>query len=198
MARLIDTAQRQGAAWRLGAYVVLCLMSGIRTEEARALKWSDVDLDGATVYVLRAERHGGDTKTRRSRRGLAIAKVAVTALAAHKVRQAAERLAAGEVWVEHDLVFCQEDGSALSAQQVCNEFRKITKAAGLGDQWVPRELRHTFVSLLSDHGVAIEKIADLVGHAGTGTTEAVYRHRLKPVVTGGAEVMDKSFTTQSA
>jgi integrase len=67
-----------------------------------------------------------------------------------------------------------------------------------GKDRVPRELRHTFVSLLSDHGVAIEKIADLVGHAGTGTTQAVYRHRLKPVITGGAEVMDKIFTTQSA
>jgi integrase len=197
-AKLIKTAQRQDAAWRLGAYVVLCLMSGIRTEEARALRWADVDLDKATVYVLRAERHGGDTKTRRSRRGLAIAKLAVTALSAHKARQAAERLAAGEMWREHDLVFCQEDGSGLSADQVCNEFQKITKAAGLGDQWVPRELRHTFVSLLSDHGVTIDKIADLVGHAGTNTTETVYRHQLKPVITGGAEVMDKIFKTKSA
>ena len=64
--------------------------------------------------------------------------------------------------------------------------------------WVLRELRHTFVSLLSDHGVTIEKIADLVGHAGTNTTETVYRHQLKPVVTGGAEVMDRIFKTKSA
>jgi integrase len=33
---------------RLGAYVVLCLQTGIRTEEARALTWSHVDLDGET------------------------------------------------------------------------------------------------------------------------------------------------------
>jgi endonuclease III len=33
-AKLIKAAQRQDTAWRLGAYVVLCLMSGIRTEEA--------------------------------------------------------------------------------------------------------------------------------------------------------------------
>ena len=173
-------------------------MSGIRTEEARALRWNDVDLDKATVYVLRAERYGGDTKTRTSRRGLAIAKLAVSALATHKARQAVERLAVGEMWQEHDLVFCQEDGSGPSADQVCNEFQKITKAAGLGDRWVPRELRHTFVSLLSDHGVTIDRIADLVGHAGTGTTETAYRHQLKPVITGGAEVMDKIFKTKSA
>jgi hypothetical protein len=29
---------------------------------------------------------------------------------------------------------------------------------------VPREMRHTFVSLLSSNGTALEDIADLVGH----------------------------------
>ncbi|MQA85393.1 MAG: tyrosine-type recombinase/integrase [Streptosporangiales bacterium] len=72
------------------------------------------------------------------------------------------------------------------------------RAAGIGEDWVPRELRHTFVSLLSDHGVAIETIADLVGHSGTTVTETVYRHQLKPVITAGAEVMDKIFPTKSA
>ncbi|MGP3963116.1 tyrosine-type recombinase/integrase [Nonomuraea sp. 3N208] len=59
--------------------------------------------------------------------------------------------------------------------------RKITKQAGLGTAWSPRELRHSFVSIMSDQGVPIETIADLVGHAGTSVTEAVYRHQLRPV-----------------
>jgi len=29
------------------------------------------------------------------------------------------------------------------------------------EEWTPREMRHSFVSLLSDHGVPLEKIADL-------------------------------------
>jgi hypothetical protein len=33
----------------------------------------------------------------------------------------------------------------------------------LGTDWSSRELRHTFVSLLSDSGVPIEQIADAVG-----------------------------------
>lgn len=68
--------------WRLGAYVVLCLMSGIRTEEARQLRWADVDLENAAVFVLGSDRHRGDTKTPKSRRGLGIAQMAVTALTA--------------------------------------------------------------------------------------------------------------------
>ena len=48
---------------RLGAYVVICLMIGIRTEEARALRWDHVDLDAGSIAVWRSVRHGGDTKT---------------------------------------------------------------------------------------------------------------------------------------
>ena len=48
-------------------------------------------------------------------------------------------------------------------------------AAGLDPhEWTPRELRHSFVSLLSD-GVPIEQISRLVGHSGTTTTETIYR-----------------------
>ena len=59
----------------------------------------------------------------------------------------------------------------------------ITEAAGLGSEWVPRELRHTFVSLLSAHGVPVEAIALLAGHNQTATTELVYRHHIVPALT---------------
>jgi hypothetical protein len=49
------------------------------------------------------------------------------------------------------------------------------------------------VSLLSAHGVTLEQIADLVGHAGTQVTESVYRHELRPVLLDGAAAMDWIF-----
>jgi len=65
---------------------------------------------------------------------------------------------------------------------------------GLGTDWVPRELRHTFVSLLSSDGMPLEDIADLVGHKGTNTTETVYRKVIVPELRRGAEVMDRLFS----
>jgi len=59
---------------------------------------------------------------------------------------------------------------------------------------VPRELRHTFVSLLSSDGMPLEDIADLVGHKGTTTTETVYRKVIVPELRRGAEVMDRPFS----
>ena len=61
--------------------------------------------------------------------------------------------------------------------------------AGLGESWTPRELRHTFVSIASEAGVAIEEIAALAGHSNTRTTELVYRKELRPVLRTGATVM---------
>jgi site-specific recombinase XerD len=104
----------------------------------------------------------------------------------HRSRQVAERLRAGTAWQDHGLVFCREDGTLLDRWQVRREFAAITKAAGLGEEWAPRELRHSFVSILSAHGVRIEDISDLVGHSGTTVTETVYRHEIRPVLTTGA------------
>jgi hypothetical protein len=54
-----------------------------------------------------------------------------------------------------------------------------TKAARLGESWTPRELRHSFVSILSAHDVRLEDISDLVGHSSTSVTETVYRHEIR-------------------
>ena len=54
-------------AHRLAAYVVLSLLAGVRTEEARAITWDEVDLTAGTVAVYRSVRVKGDTETRRSR-----------------------------------------------------------------------------------------------------------------------------------
>ena len=82
----------------------------------------------------------------------------------------------------------------LSANNVIRAFRIITRKAGLGEDWVPREMRHTFVSVLSANGVPVESIALLAGHERSATTEAVYRHEIRPALTQGAEVMDKIFS----
>jgi integrase len=185
------------------AYIVLSLLAGLRTEEARALRWAHVDLDGDPdasppvpphVAVWRSVRAHGETKTERSRRTLALPAAAVQALCALRDTQAQERLAVGEAWQDTGLVFTTHHGAALDAANVRKMFKRVCTEAGIGDGWTPRELRTSFVSLMSHHGVAIEEIARLVGHASTRTTEIVYRRELRPVITTGAEIMDQLFT----
>jgi len=193
----------------LEAYIAVSLLAGLRTEEVRALRWDHVvawadgqwrpvseagfDHEQLAVFVWRADRAGGDTKTPKSRRTLALARRCVEALREHRVRQAEDRLAAGPLWQDRDLVFASTVGTPLDDHNVRRQFRVISEAAGLGTTWVPRELRHTFVSLLSAHGVPVEAIALLAGHNQTATTELVYRHQIVPALTRGAEVMDQIF-----
>jgi site-specific recombinase XerC len=97
---------------------------------------------------------------------------------------------------EYDLVFCTRNGKPLAAGNVRRAFRSITTAAGIGEDWTPRELRHTFVSIMSDNDVPIEKITNLVGHRTTVVTETVYRHQLRPVIETGATAMNTILNRQ--
>jgi integrase len=200
-------------ASQLNAYVVLSLMTGVRTEEARALRWDHVvawtedgwqpvtkvgfDHKRFAIYVWRSVREHGDTKTEKSRRTLELPKEAATALRDHHRRQAKQKLKAGKAWQDTRLVFCTRTGGPLDAGNVRRSFRAITRKAAIGEDWTPRELRHSFVSIMSDNGVPIETIADLVGHAGTAVTEKVYRHQLKPMIIKGAETMNTIFEKQA-
>lgn len=185
----------------LHGYIVLSLLIGARTEELRALRWGDVDLMGRptasppvppSISVLRSVRDGGDTKTRKSRRRLAMPRRCVQALDAHRARL-------GRTPARTDLVFVSAAGTALDAHNVRRAFRRVVERAGLDPMaWTPRELRHSFVSLLSDSGVPLEHISRLVGHSGTAVTEAVYRQQLRPVLEEGATAMDAIFPLDDA
>jgi integrase len=189
---------------RMHAYVVLSLLTGPRTEELRALTWDHVDLQGKPddnqpvpphIAVWRSVRAGADTKTRKSRRTLALPQRCVDALEAQRRQQDQDRIAAGARWQEHGLVFASKVGTPLDPSHVRREFRRVIRGAtGLNpDEWTPRELRHSFVSLLSDSGVPLEEISRLVGHSSTAVTELVYRKQIRPVLQQGATAMDRIF-----
>ena len=136
--------------------------------------------------------------TTRARRVLKLAQMAVGALREWQVDQAAEREAAGLHWQDTGRVFTTATGAPLGARHIRKMFQDVCERAGLGRDWAPRDLRHTFVSLLSDDGMAIEKIARLAGHASSHVTETVYRQELRPVLQEGAEVMDRLFGAVSS
>jgi len=116
--------------------------------------------------VWRSVRAAGDTKTKKSRRTLALPQRCVDVLREHQERQTQIRESARIRWQDNDLVFPSRVGTPADASHVRRSFRKVVEAAELDPhEWTPRELRHRFVSLLSDAGVPIEHISRLVGHS---------------------------------
>lgn len=139
---------------RYGPLFELALTTGLRPSEYAALKWSDLDLERGVVSINRSIEFlpgGGwrfaENKTNRSRRTVKLLPSVVRALAEHRVRQEAEREAAGERWADHGLVFTNETGGPLDRHNLARRnLRRILEAAGL-----PRirlyDLRHTAATL---------------------------------------------------
>jgi integrase len=118
-----------------------------------------------------------ETKTERSRRTLDPPAAAVQALRAWADSQADEQLAAGDGWHNPGLVFTNHLGAALDAGNIRKMFKCVCAEADIGDVWTPRELRATFVSLMSHQGSA-SKNRPARRHASTRITEIVYHREL--------------------
>ncbi|WIG57565.1 MAG: hypothetical protein OJF49_000310 [Ktedonobacterales bacterium] len=125
---------------RLEALHVVPVTTGMRQGELLALRWQEVDLGDLSgvgnLLVLRVratlqrDQSGAlmlsETKTKRSRRQIAQAALAVEALRRHRVAQHHERLLLGAAWHEQgigqDLVFCGATGGPLDASGVYHAF----------------------------------------------------------------------------
>jgi integrase len=81
--------------------VTLAITTGLRRGEILGLKWSDINLDNATLSVCRTleQSKAGlefrEPKTERSRRAVALPVLAVQALRKHRAEQARLRLKLG-------------------------------------------------------------------------------------------------------
>ena len=203
---LAQVGQLLGSAldpwWR--AYVATGVMCGLRPGELAGLRWADIDFARRVVQVRYAmtERGGqpvlGALKTSRSRRTLVLPAATATALRGLRTQQAADRLRLGAAYADTALVFCRADGTPPRRQAIYKGFRRACKTAGIGEDWHPHELRHTFVSLLSDAGVDMEDIADATGHVNSTVTREVYRHQINDTVARAGAAMDRIFGAGSA
>ena len=197
-------AAKLNTFWR--GYITVGLTCGLRPGELLGLRWEDVDFDGGVIRVRKClkalpdPKTGKrrlvleDLKTEQSRRTMQMPRLAAAALRELRKDQARWKLKVGAAYDVRDmgLVFTDRAGAPRWPQDVTRYFKVICKRAGIGN-WIPRELRHTFVSVLSDSGVDIEHIADAVGHVNSTITKTVYRHQIADKVTVAATAMDAIF-----
>jgi hypothetical protein len=109
----------------------------LRRGEACGARWVDGELDEglpATAKQLTnvgREAKEGSPKTESSDAVVALDKVTVAVLRAHKARQNEERLAWGPAWNDTGRIFTREDGSELTPDWVSEHFERLTFAPGL-------------------------------------------------------------------
>jgi integrase len=91
-------------------------------------------------------------------------------LAAHRKVQAAERLAAGAAWTDHDLVFCRRDGRPIERADDWRDWKNLLRTAGVRAVRV-HDGRHTAGTLLIEQGVHIRTVQEILGHSRITVTE---------------------------
>jgi integrase len=176
--RLLNTARGD----RLEALYVLAIYTGMRQGELLALKWSDVDLENATLSVRRTLTKSGtrlllgEPKTKKSRRTICFPKVATEALKSHLQHRMEEMECLGDLYEDHGLVFTTEVGTLTNP----TNLRKRSFAALLKRAKLPlvrfHDLRHTCATLLFSRGVHPKYVQELLGHASIKTTLDLYSH----------------------
>ena len=161
--------------------LVLAAGTGMRRGEVAGLHWSDVDLDAGMLNVrFTAGRVGGtvlidESKTVRSRRPIPLSVPLVAMLRAHRDDQDAERLTAGDQWIEHDLVFATECGTPVDPRNILRTIQIAASKAGISDVGV-HTLRHSAAVAWLEGQVHIKAVADLLGHSSIAVTGDIYGH----------------------
>lgn len=190
-----------------GNFVALLLYTGMRTEEAVALKWSDIHLSDADSYIsvhAAVDLHGTplikDAKTDAGYRTVPILPQLKPFLRRPRSAHA------------DDYIF-NVDGKLMTRGQITRRWTSWCKDAGLAEQktyinrhrgkkecvrteWrptiSPHQLRHNYATVLYEQEVDLLTAKDIMGHKDISTTQAIYtslrqKHRQKEVdkIAGG-------------
>jgi integrase len=182
---------------RLSVAWALLLGRGLRRGELLGLKWSAVDLEGAALRIdstlIIADGHTTESrpKTNAGRRRIPLDPHLVAALRSHWARQAAEKLAAGEAYMDGGYVICDELGRPYYPGTISVAFKAQAKAAGLPPIRL-HDTRHTAASLMLADGVPTKVVTEILGHASPVITLSIYAH----VLPGMAESAGAALSAQ--
>ena len=190
----------------LGALFSVALACGLRLGEATGLRWDDVDLETGELRVRQQLQKVGKhlvlqaLKTPRADGPRACRTSVLKALKAHRTRQLADRLKAGERWV--DTASCSRPigvprraraGMAVGAGlHPRNVLRLCTRCSKRRTSRAMRfhDLRHSAASLLIAAGVELVEVSMLLGHSELRVTADFYGHLQKQTAAKAARRMD--------
>ena len=177
---------------RLYALFRLVALRGLRRGEAAGLRWSDLDLDAGTLTVsgqlqqLGGRIVAGPPKSDAGRRVIALDKTTIAALREHRLRQHAERAAAGSRWDETGCVFTTVAGGPVGPDRVTRLFRELAVASGLPPVTL-HGLRHGAATLALAAGTDLKVVHDQLGHSTVVLTADTYTSVLPETARAAAE-----------
>lgn len=184
------------AATRFPNELQFMILTGLRLGEVAGLRWIDVDLDAGTVNVRQQLRPKNKKMQRftlpkyKKTRQIHVPPQVVTILKEQRRRQAEQRLAAGENWIEDDLsaglVFRQKRGQIHGGHTISRAVTAAGVAIGIPDLH-PHDLRHSYAVAALRAGADVKTVQHNLGHKTAKMTLDVYAAYTQDAGKAGAD-----------
>lgn len=165
------------------ALYTLDLFTGMRRGELLGLTWDCVDFKKGTIRIekqlQREKKRGGQyvfvSLKNGKARTITPAPFVMKLLKRHRTGQTEQRLKAGPLWEDSDLVFTDERGNHLNGETIYKNFKRIAEGLGIPGARL-HDLRHTYAVAAIRSGDDIKTIQGNLGHATAAFTLDVYGH----------------------
>ncbi len=190
---------------RLEALYIVAVTVGLRRGELLGLRWTDLELEGEPkLRVGRQLQRMRDGSGRRfvapkggKGRTIRLPARTVEALKTHRARQAEQKLKAGPLYQNGNLVFASEVGTPREPSNIDRRsFKPLLKKVGLPNIRF-HDLRHTCATVLLSQGVNPKFVQELLGHADIKLTLGTYSHFLPSMGDQTAAAMESALSQGS-
>jgi integrase len=182
---------------RYEALYLLAVTTGMRQGELLGLRWSDLDWVTRQVKVQRQlQRLPGngmvfsEPKSASGRRVIALGSASIEILREHYKYQQLERLAAGERWIENDLIFPTIIGTPCEGSNLIRNFKSLLRKNNLPSIRF-HDLRHTAATLMLQQGIHPKVVQERLGHSQISMTLDTYSHVLPSMQEEAAQKIDE-------
>ena len=164
------------------AIVSIAVYGGTRRGETIGLRRQDIDWDNSILKIRQTVQYTKEkgifikgTKSKKGIRDIKVPELVMDALRIHLSNQQKLRDKLDTDYIDHDLIFCQDDGKPMFPDTITSWFQKfLTKHALSKIRF--HDLRHTNITIMIANKVPDIEIARRAGHADPATPHRLYGH----------------------